>query len=99
VVLERAVVELLRDIGERLLGRDEDVARLVVEAPGRVGVPDVLDRNTGHLLVSELRFGVGIAKYHDNARLPGRLARDFDERTEDPARGRYRHWHSNCVKP
>jgi hypothetical protein len=32
VVLERAVVEPLCDIGEPLLDRDEDVARLVVEA-------------------------------------------------------------------
>jgi hypothetical protein len=77
VVLERAVVEPLCDIGGLLLDRDEDVARLVVEALGRVVVPDVLDRVADHLLVVELRFGADLAEDHDHARLRGRLAGDL----------------------
>ena len=39
--LEGAVVEPLCDIGELLPDRDEGVVRLVVEALGRVVVPNV----------------------------------------------------------
>jgi hypothetical protein len=77
VVLERAVVEPLCDIGGLLLDRDEDVARLVVEALGRVVVPDVLDRVADHLLVVELRFRADLAEDHDHACFRGRLASDL----------------------
>jgi hypothetical protein len=98
-VLERAVFEPPYDIGGLLLDRNEDVACLVVKPLGRVDVPDVIDGITDHLLVVELRFGADVAKYYDNARLREHLSGDFDERTEDPARGRYRALHSSCVKP
>ena len=80
VVLEGAVVEPLCDIGGLLLDRDENVARLVIKALGRVVVPDVLDRVADHFLVVELRFRADLAKDHDHACLRGRLAGDLRRR-------------------
>ncbi len=73
VVLERAVVEALGDIGGLLLDRNQNVARLVVEALGRVVVADVLDGVADDLLVVELRLCANLAKDHDHARLGSRL--------------------------
>ena len=80
VVLERAVVEPLGDIGGLLLDRDEDVACLVVEALGRVVVADVLDGVADDLLVVELRFCADLAEDHDHACLGGSLAGDLRRR-------------------
>ena len=69
VVLERAVVEALRDVWALLLDGDEDVARLVVEALLRRVIPDLLDGVADDLLVVEPRLGGDLAKDHDHARL------------------------------
>ena len=73
--LERLlVVEALGDVGRLLLDGHEEVARLVVEALGRVVVANVLDGVTDNLLVVELGLRRDFAKDHDHARLGGRLA-------------------------
>ena len=77
VTLERAVVESLGDIGGLLFDGDEDVARLVIKALGRIVVPNVLDRVADDLLVVELRLGADLTEDHDHARLGGRLAGDL----------------------
>lgn len=79
--LERLiVVEALGNVGRLLLNGDEQVARLVVEALGRVVVANVLDGVTDNLLVVELGLCGDFAKDHDHARLGGRLAGNLGER-------------------
>ena len=57
------MVEPLCDIGELLPDRNEDVARLVVKALGRVVVHNVLDRVVDPFLVVELRLRADLARY------------------------------------
>ena len=73
MILERAMVKTLGDIGRLLLNGDEDVASLVVKALGRVVVADVLDGITDNLLIVELGLGRDLAKDHDHARFGCRL--------------------------
>jgi hypothetical protein len=65
VVLERAVVEALGNVGRLLLDGDEDVAGLVVKALVRVVVSDALDRVADDALVVDVSLGRDLAKDHD----------------------------------
>jgi hypothetical protein len=80
MILERAMVKALGNIGRLLLDSNEDVASLVVEALGRVVVANVLDGITDNFLVVELGLGRDLAKDHDHARLGCRLAGDLGRR-------------------
>ena len=77
MVLERAMVKTLGNVGRLLLNGNEDVASLVVKALGRVVVANVLDGITDNLLIVELGLGRDLAKDHDHARLRCRLAGDL----------------------
>lgn len=80
VILERAVVETLGDIGRLLLDRDENVAGLVVEALGRVVVANLLNGLADNLLVVDLGLGGDFTENHDHAGLGGGLAGDLGGR-------------------
>lgn len=69
MVLERAVVETLGNIGRLLLDRDENVASLVVEALLGVVVTNLLDSVTDDLLIVNVGLGCNLAKDHDHAGL------------------------------
>lgn len=56
-LLERTVVETLRNVRRLLLDGDEHVARLVVETLVRVVVSDLLDRVSDDRLVVDLGAG------------------------------------------
>ena len=80
VVLERAMVETLSNVGRLLLDGDEDVAGFVVKALGRVVIADVLDGIANNTLVVKLGLGRDLAKDHDHARLGSRLTGDLRQR-------------------
>ncbi len=80
VILERAMVKTLGNIGRLLLNGNEDVAGLVVKALGRVVVANVLDSIADNFLVVELGLGRDLTKDHDHARLGCRLAGDLGKR-------------------
>lgn len=77
VVLERAMVKTLGDIGRLLLDGDEHVAGLVVETLLRRVVADLLDRVTDDLLVVDLSLGRDLTKDHDHTGLGGSLTGDL----------------------
>ncbi|KAI3487290.1 hypothetical protein L1887_48875 [Cichorium endivia] len=80
VLLERAVVETLGNVGRLLLDGDEHVAGLVVEALlGRV-VADLLDGVTDDLLVVDLGLGRDLTEDHDHTGLGGGLTGDLGVR-------------------
>lgn len=94
-LLERTVVETLRNVRGLLLDGNEDVARLVVETLVRVVVADLLDRVSDDRLVVDLGSGRDLTEdlesvracwekwsstHHDHTGLGGRLTGDLGER-------------------
>ena len=77
MILERAMVKALGNVGRLLFNGNEDVASLVVKALIRVVVADVLDGISDNFLVVELGLGRDLAKDHDHPRLGCRLAGDL----------------------
>jgi hypothetical protein len=80
VILERAMVETLGNVGRLLLNGYEDVAGFVVKALGRIVVANVLNGVADNVLVVELGLGRDLAKDHDHSSLGGRLAGDLGQR-------------------
>ena len=77
MILERAMVKALGNIGRLLLDGNEDVASLVVKALVRIVVADVLDGISDNFLVVELSLGRDLAEDHDHPCLSCRLAGDL----------------------
>jgi len=73
------VAETLGDVGRLLLNGNQEIARLVVEALGRIVVPNILDGVAHHFLIVKLGLRRDLAKHHDHARLGSRLAGHLGE--------------------
>jgi hypothetical protein len=80
MVLQRAVIETLRDVWRLLLDSNEDVTGFVVKPFRRVVVANLLDSLPNDFLVINLGFGGDLAEDHDHAGLACSLASDLGER-------------------
>mmetsp|Transcript_29707 Transcript_29707/g.66638 ORF Transcript_29707/g.66638 Transcript_29707/m.66638 type:complete len:234 (-) Transcript_29707:88-789(-) len=91
-VLDLRRVDGLRDVGALLLDGHDDIHRLVVEALGRVVVPDLLQSLTDHQLIVHRSRGRDLAKYHNHTSLRAAFASHaggrviFDARIQDRVR-------------
>ena len=72
-------IDRLSNVRRLFLNGDNDIARLVIKAFGRVVVANVLDGIADDLFVVDRRRRGDLAKDHDHARLATRLARHAGE--------------------
>ena len=74
-LLER-LVDTHRDVGRLLVDRDDDAARLAVDAERGVGVADLADRVAGEAGEVDVRLGADLTGDHAQAGGDQRLAGD-----------------------
>lgn len=77
MVLQRAMIEPLRDVWGLLLDGNEDVTGFVIKTLGRIVVANLLDSLADDLLVIKLGFGGDLAKDHDHASFSSGLTSDL----------------------